>query len=180
MGAPERILKSSRIMYRLTALPEYAEARTVMFFVSHGSEVITDIMIGQAMRDGKRVCAPKADPEALELTARGVASIERDLEPGAYGIREPIPASCPVIDPRKIDLVLVPGLAFDASGHRVGYGKGYYDKWLKRFAIGKRVGVCFDFQLVKRVPRTEGDLPVAKVITEKRVVETETKGASWK
>jgi 5-formyltetrahydrofolate cyclo-ligase len=180
LSAPERILKSSRIMYRLMALQEYRMARTVMFFVSHGSEVITDIMIGQALRDGKHAAVPRTDPANCGISAHKVKSLEHDLEPRTYGIREPKPGSCPEVAPGKIDLVLVPGVAFDAAGHRIGYGKGYYDKWLKKFAIGKRVGICFDCQLIRSVPKTESDMPVAKIVTEKRVVEIESKGAKRK
>jgi 5-formyltetrahydrofolate cyclo-ligase len=64
----------------------------------------------------------------------------------------------------------VPGLAFDESGHRLGYGKGFYDKWLKKFRKEKRVGACFDFQAVKRLPKTETDTPVGLIITDKRVI----------
>jgi 5-formyltetrahydrofolate cyclo-ligase len=180
MSASERILKSSRILYRLAALKSYKKARVIMFFASRGSEVITDVMIGRAMRDGKKVVIPRTDPESRSMKAHAVKSLEHDLEPRAFGIREPKPESCPEVAPARIDLVLVPGIVFDITGHRIGYGKGYYDKWLKKTAVRKMAGVCFDFQLVRRVPRTQDDMPVSTIITEKRVVEIDLKGAKQK
>ena len=180
MSARSRLKKSSRILEKLVSLKSYRKARTVMFFVTHGSEVVADIMIERALKDGKRTVVPKADTGTCTLKAHAIKSLDRHLRPCAYGIREPKTLLCPEVPPRGIDLVFVPGIAFDLSGHRLGYGKGYYDRWLKKFGIKKRVGLCFDFQLKRRIPRTENDLPVGRIITEKRAVEIDSKGATWK
>ncbi len=144
-----------------------------MFYVTHGSEVITDHMITQALREGKTVTVPAiASVPDRSMRAARIASLKQ-LAPGAYGIREPLPGRCPEVAPEEIDLIVVPGIAFDATGHRIGYGKGYYDKWLRHVPLRKRIGLAFGVQLVKRIPRSSHDEPVGSIVTETTIVRTQ-------
>jgi 5-formyltetrahydrofolate cyclo-ligase len=155
---------------RLRRLLSYRTAQTVMFFVTHGSEVMTELFIEQAWVDKKDVVVPFIDKATGVLKAAKVTSLFRDLAEGMYGIKEPVIEQCTIVHPRNIDVVFVPAFAFDKNGNRVGYGKGYYDTWLQHFPFSKRIGLAFDFQVVQQVPIESHDVPVARIVTEKRVV----------
>jgi len=96
----------------------------------------------------------------------------RSLVPGAFGIPEPDPDRCKQMEVSEIDFVFVPGLAFDLEGCRVGYGGGYYDRFLMDLPNSiESVGVCYDFQLVDRVPRSQHDVPVDTVVSDEQMIE---------
>lgn len=172
MSPTARMMKSSRIAENLRELKAYQNAKTVMFFATYGTEIFSEMMMNHAWQDGKKIVLPKANMEDGTILAAVVNSIETDLEHCAYGIREPKMSVCKEIQPAKIDLVIVPGIVFDEKGNRIGYGKGYYDRWLRKFQRAKRVGVCFDFQMAKSIPQTETDTPAGMVITDSKVVRT--------
>ena len=136
-----------------------------MFFVSFGSEIDTLPMIRRALAEGKRVAAPRADPEKRALTACEIRDPEKDLAPGAHGIREP-KAHRPPVDPEDIDVVIVPAAVWGEDGYRLGYGGGYYDRFLGRLTGARRVGLGLETQVVPRVPHGPYDLPVEMLVTE--------------
>jgi 5-formyltetrahydrofolate cyclo-ligase len=127
-------------------------------------------MIKNAWKDGKITAAPVVNDKKITMCAAEFSSFKKSLRTGAYGILEPDLKKCVCILSKDIDLVLVPAVSFDACGHRIGYGKGYYDKWLKSFPKEKRVGLSFNFQVTDKLPFTKNDLKVSKVITEERIV----------
>ena len=163
---------SARIAKKLLSLPLYKSAGKVMFYVTLGSEVKTEKMMEQAFKDGKSVIVPKAMKEKRSLEAVQIFCPENDLKPGAYGVLEPDIERCKICAPDEIDLVLVPGVAFDSQGYRLGYGKGYYDSWMKCIPRTKRVGLAYGFQVVGKLPRESHDISVSAVITEKAVIKT--------
>lgn len=167
----ERNKRSFKIKSRLRSLPVYKKAKVVMFFVTHGSEVRTKEMIEQAWKDLKKVAAPAANLKKCSLSASIISSFKKHLRPGAYGILEPNPETCLQVTSKSIDIVFVPAIAFDVHGHRLGYGKGYFDSWLKNIPLKKRVGLAFDFQILKKLPVTKNDVRVKTIITENRVIE---------
>ena len=146
-------------------LPEYARARVVMFFVSFGSEIDTRPMIRQALADGKRVAAPRAEPRSRRLVACEIQDPEQDLAPGAHDIREP-KDYCPEVAPESIDVVVVPAAVWGEDGYRVGYGAGYYDRFLGEVEGAARVGLGLELQVVREVPHDSHDLPVDMLVTE--------------
>jgi 5-formyltetrahydrofolate cyclo-ligase len=157
------------VFERLLTLPEVGAARSVMCFASFRSEVDTLPFIEWSLRQGKRVALPRIvgrhHMEAFWVTDPAV-----DLEVGSYGIREPREGSPPA-PPEMIDLVVVPGSAFDRSGDRVGYGGGYYDSFLPRLRPGTpRIAVAFHLQVVDDVPGEEHDLRVDALVTERGVM----------
>lgn len=164
------MLRSARIAENLRGLDAYRESKTLMFFATHGSEVLTEPLIERALRDGKAVVLPRVEPGTLRISAARINSMEHDLEPRAFGVREPKPGACPAVDRKHIDAVIAPGIAFDEQGNRIGYGKGCYDEWLKGFSQNRRIGICFDFQLARRLPKTKNDTPVGTIVTENRIV----------
>lgn len=152
---------------RLFALPEMASARTVLLFYSFGSEVATRGMADRIRIEGKRLLLPYVDGEAME--AAEVLPGD-DLIRAPYGAREPT-RRVPV-DPAEVDLVVTPGLAFDRRGYRLGYGGGFYDRYLARLRPETvRLGIGFAVQLVDRVPAGPGDQRVDLVVTEAGVID---------
>ena len=135
------------------------DARVVMAYYSLPDEVCTHQLIDDLVAEGKTVLLPKVlDDERMELRRY---TGPQDLREGAFHIMEPVGA--PFTEFLQIDVALIPGMAFDAQGHRLGRGKGYYDRLLTSVGC-KTLGVCFDFQKVREVPIGEHDVPVDEVI----------------
>jgi len=153
---------------RLAQLPEFRAARTVMFFVSFGSEVDTLPAIRKALAEGKRVAAPRADQRRHGLKPCEVTDLEADLAPGAYNIREP-QRHCQPVPLDEIDAIIVPAAAWGEDGYRVGYGGGYYDRFLGRVPAALRIGLGFEMQVVSEAPHGRKDLPVDILVTDKEV-----------
>jgi 5-formyltetrahydrofolate cyclo-ligase len=156
--------KSEIIKKKLFSLPEFEKAKFVMFYASKPKEVATKSMIDKALRAGKRVALPRCTSKGT-VVAKEIRNRHTDLEKGTYGIREPRKHRRNV-EPDKIDIVIVPGVAFDKKNRRIGRGKGYYDRFLEslpRDAV--KIGLAFDFQIVKNLPVDSHDIPVSKVIT---------------
>ncbi len=165
MSPSERTTKSREIEERLFSLPEFTSARAVLFFASFRSEVETGPMIRRALASGKRVILPKVRGKELELFA--IKNLDKDVSPGAWGIPEPR-ESAPV-RLSEIDAIIVPGAAFDEHGNRLGYGAGFYDKLLSAFTK-PTVALAFEEQIVSEVPAASHDIPIKKIVTEKRVI----------
>lgn len=161
----ERALRSARVVEAAVGTPEWAEADVVGFYVSVGDEVETRDALAAALGT-KRVAAPRLEddeggPEEGGLVFAEVASLG-DLEEGPLGIPEP---AGPALDPGALDVVLVPGLAFDPDGNRLGRGGGHYDRFLPT-TDAWACGLAFRFQVVDRVPSEAHDAPVDAVATE--------------
>ena len=156
--------KSKLIEEKLFSLPEYKKAKTVSFFVSFGSEVDTHDMIKEALKE-KEVCVPVVQGDYIALSKiNGLGDLDKE---GKYGILEP--SSIIEVDKEMVDLIIVPGVAFDKKGYRIGYGKGYYDNLLRDYK-GNTIGLCFALQMIGKVPVKEHDVRVKKVITEKEII----------
>lgn len=167
LSAELRRTGSAEIESRLFGLPEFRDARTIMFFASFQSEVDTHHMIRRALGEGKRVVLPKVKGKELELFE--IASFDRDVGPGAWGILEPEGPFVRPADLKDISLIIVPGAVFDEQGNRVGYGAGFYDKLLASYP-GMTVAVAFDLQVVPCVPAEPHDVPVKQIVTERRII----------
>ncbi len=171
----EVLLASRKIQENLFLLSEFAESRTACFYVAKENEVQTRPMITRALKTGKRVLVPFVDVQSGTLLISELLDYDKDLEVGAFGVLEPKRASRRMIPPTEADLVLVPGVAFDESGHRLGYGKGYYDRFLSTLSQSQShavfIGLAYDFQIIKTIPHQESDVPLHKIVTEKRTIE---------
>ncbi len=166
-----RYAYSSSILSKIKQLDSYESSKLVMFYLTYGSEVITDLMIKEVLADGKEVAVPVIQsPGDGIMTAVKITKLE-DCYEKVYGIRQPEFNENDVVTKEDIDLIFVPGIVFDLNGYRIGYGKGYYDRWLEGTDILKRIGLAFDVQLIDKIPNGQYDLPVSKILTEKRVVE---------
>lgn len=164
--------KSRRIARRLYPRPEYRAARTVFCYLGFGNEVETDEIIRTALGEGRRMAVPLVTDGEGNLKAVTIGDLEKDLGPGFQGIREPINRDGPGIDPREIDLALVPGTAFDPSGNRLGRGGGYYDRFLARLRPkAALIGLAFECQLTAEIDAEAHDVKMDAIITEDRVLE---------
>jgi 5-formyltetrahydrofolate cyclo-ligase len=158
--------KSREIGKRLYSLPEYRAASVIMFFASFRSEVDTLTMIRHVLAAGKRVFLPKVRGRDLALFE--ILDFDKDTAPGAWAIPEPRETRPVTI--QEVDLMIVPGLAFDENGNRLGYGAGFYDRILPSFRR-TTVALAFEEQIVPDVPVSIHDIPVKKIVTEKRIIE---------
>jgi 5-formyltetrahydrofolate cyclo-ligase len=166
----EREQLSKIIKKNLFSMEEFKKSKVIMFFVSFKSEVNTIPMIKETIKLGKRVVVPLVIKKKKSLVAIEIKDPDKDLSPGEFGILEPKDSENPV-NPKEIDLVLVPGLVFDKYGYRIGYGGGYYDNWLKYFNKNKRIGLAFSLQVIEdKIPISNHDLPVNKIVTDKAII----------
>lgn len=163
--------KSAVITRRVLELPCWQKARLIMCYVSFGSEVLTHPLIRAALSQGKRVTVPMCIPEGRRLLASEVLDFPGDLQPGTWGILEPRPETLRPVNPGDIDLVLVPGVAFDHAGNRLGYGGGYYDRFLASLRPGAlAIALAFAEQIVADVYPEVHDRPVDMVITDQEII----------
>jgi 5-formyltetrahydrofolate cyclo-ligase len=159
---------SERILGRLCAMPEYISAAIIMLYVSFRSEVRTRPLFAAAWNDGKRVVVPYCTDDKLGLFA--LDSFE-DLAPGTMGILEPHPElrgdKTRQVGADEVDLIVVPGVAFDRACGRIGYGKGYFDRLLRHVRPETAlVAVAFECQIFPEVPMLPYDVRVDKIVTE--------------
>lgn len=149
----------------VTGLPEYCRAETIFCFAGTGHEIDTAPIIEHALKQGKKVGVPKCVAKGV-MEVRGIKGL-RDLEPGKYGIPEP-GSQAPVIQPEDIDLAVVPCLSCGSDGRRLGYGGGYYDRYMDRTRAVKAV-ICRERIMCEDIPMDVHDKQMDIVISEKGV-----------
>jgi 5-formyltetrahydrofolate cyclo-ligase len=154
------------ITQKLLALPEYKESKTILAYKTIGSEFDTAEFISDVLASGKMLALPKVNKANKTLDIFRVDNPATDLINGVWGIAEPDPVKCQPISIDEVDFVLVPGLAFDAEGQRIGYGGGYYDKLLAGINNRRLVAAAYSMQIVPTIPSLTHDLKVEKLITE--------------
>lgn len=152
------------LLERFLQLPQVREADTVMVFCGVGREPDTDDLIRTLLEQGKRVALPVCLPQR-KMEARSITDFSQ-LEPSRYGIPEP-DGMCPIVPAEEIGAVLVPNLLCDREGYRLGYGGGYYDRWLAGYH-GFTVAVCPADRLVDELPRDRYDVPVQLLICDEQ------------
>lgn len=162
----ERQRKSLLIKNKLFKLSVFKKAKTVMFYMSKDGEVDTIPMIKEAIQKGKKVVVPITLTSEKELAVSLISGNERELEIGPWGVKQPKKTYLRPINLENIDLVVVPGLAFDSKNNRLGRGGGYYDCFLKKLPESiSTVGLAFDFQIVKNLPTASHDVKVQTLLT---------------
>jgi 5-formyltetrahydrofolate cyclo-ligase len=163
--------KSNRIENRLLELDKFKKSKTVMCYLDFRNEVATRDFINLCYKASKRVAVPLVIRNDVRIIASEVKNFEKELRAGAFGILEPMSEYIREIDPSEIDFVVVPGVAFDMQKNRLGYGAGYYDRFLK--GVRKdcfKVGIAFEFQICDRLSIDEHDIPMDALITENRII----------
>lgn len=163
--------KSSAITKLLFSTDYYKDSKYIMSYIDFRNEVRTEEIIKKALKEGKNVIIPISIVETRQLILSQLMDYDKELEAGTYGILEPKKKFIREVNPDLIDLILMPGVAFDRRGYRIGYGGGYYDRFLTR--IDKSVpkaALAFDLQMVPYVKEGRYDIPVDYIITESEII----------
>lgn len=152
------------ITEKIVNTPEFTNAKTIFVYMDFNQEVATDEIIKVALEQGKIVGAPRISGGQMNFF---VIEGESDLEPCLYGMMEP-GTKCPLVS--LADLIIVPGIAFDKNKHRIGYGGGYYDKFLAKHPKVPTIAVAYEMQILKAVPYEKTDISPDVIFTEKRII----------
>ena len=150
LAPSEIVTKSQRIRDHLFRLSEFKKAKTIMFYASINSEVNTLPMIKEVLSMNKRIILPLVEREETILKPYFITDYNTQLKKGMWGILEPKEAIAKSASLKEIDLVIVPGVGFDTGGQRLGYGKGFYDKFLAQLTGTPFIGLAFELQLTER------------------------------
>lgn len=171
LSEAERIARSGRVAEQLTGLPCYQRARVILGYMAFEKEVLTAGVIQQALAARKRVALPVVQADRRHLELYEIQDIERDVAPGYRGIPEPRPERCRPVMAAELELVLVPGVAFDIQGGRLGFGAGSYDRLLAGLPRDiPKLGIAFDFQVLPQLPRQPHDISLDGIVMERRVI----------
>ncbi len=172
LSSEERLEKSSEIVDRLLKHSDIINAKSIFTYISFRSEVNTYEMINSFLDQGKIVSVPFTDTNKKIIIPSIIKSVKNDLAPGTFGILEPSAEKINSMPVNEIDIIIIPGAAFSEKGCRIGYGGGFYDRFLKKKYIAS-YALAFDFQVVDEVPFDPGfDMKVDHIVTEKRIIET--------
>ena len=148
-------------------------------FVSFGGEVNTHQIINRAISDGKIICVPKIQSKITGIEIFKINSLA-ELKSGYYGILEPL-EKCPKVDSKNIDLIIMPGVAFDRQGGRIGYGAGFYDRFLSEMNRKvNKIALAYNLQVLDEVPVTELDVLIDGIITEEEIIQMDKHDLSSK
>jgi 5-formyltetrahydrofolate cyclo-ligase len=179
LDAGERREASARVMAAVMTMEAFGRAQRVMAYASFGSELDTSALCRAVLDQGKVLALPRVDRARDGLRVYAVRDLDRDLQANRWGIREPRPDACEELPPGSLDFILVPGVAFDAEGGRLGYGKAYYDRLLAGCMRpgGRDAGAAgtspalvaggFTVQVVDEVPVVPHDLRIPVIVTER-------------
>ncbi|MBE5881140.1 MAG: 5-formyltetrahydrofolate cyclo-ligase [Lachnospiraceae bacterium] len=169
LSAHERLEMSSEIISRLKQLPEFLQAKQILIFAGYGSEPDTLPFIEECVAGGKKVFCPVVLGDEMEFFE--ITDTEQ-LRTGYKGIPEPEPSEERRYRAQEKDLMILPGVAFDFSGNRIGYGKGFYDRYLAKSFSGEMTAIAFSFQILEkeRIPAEATDRTVHCIVTEKDVI----------
>ena len=171
----ERIKKSKKIKERLFSTEYDKNAYFIFTFISTQEEVDTHNIIRKSLEKGKRIGVPITLPKEKKLLVSEIKNMDEELEMGFYDILTPKKEYIREIPPEEIDIVLVPGLIFREDGFRIGYGGGYYDRFLRNVKDVVKIGLCYEMQLYEDIPIASHDVPVDYIITEKRIIDCKAK-----
>ncbi|MGN7373360.1 5-formyltetrahydrofolate cyclo-ligase [Bacillus halotolerans] len=168
ISSEELSKKTARINKHLFSLQEWKNASTIAVTISRGLEVPTRPIIEKAWDEGKEVCIPKCDPDTKRMQFRTFQADDQ-LETVYAGLQEPMIEKTNKVIQSQIDLMIVPGVCFDANGYRIGFGGGYYDRYLSDYK-GNTVSLLLECQLYDHVPHLSHDIPVQMLVTEERII----------
>ncbi len=163
-GPGERKEKSTIIKNKVFSLPEFRKAKNIVCYISLDTEVSTGEIIKDSLKMSKRVFAPRVEGDSLRIVE--LKNMDEDLERGPIGVLQPKNEASSSFRARDMEIVIVPGIAFERNGARLGRGKGYFDRFLSKLPnTVKTIALGFDFQIKKSIPVSPHDIPVDLVIT---------------
>lgn len=159
--------KSSDAAKLFLSSPQYKNSKCIMLYMPLGNETDTKDILQSALSDNKKIVYPVTDAERGVITPYEVSETT-EFEKGAFSVL--VPKNAEKADVKKIDVVIVPGIAFDKNGNRVGFGKGCYDKFLRNLRVIK-IGYCYEYQICHKINRDEFDVLMDYIITEKEMID---------
>ncbi|CEI71629.1 MULTISPECIES: 5-formyltetrahydrofolate cyclo-ligase [Romboutsia] len=162
---------SSIITQKILALDCIKKAKNIMLYLDFNNEVKTDELIVKLLSLGKTVSSPITIKEEKKLIPSQIIDLKDGVKIGAYGIREPKPECSPEVEVKDIDVVIVPAVAYDKDCYRLGYGGGFYDRFIERLREDAiTVGIAFDLQIFDSVPKEDHDAQLDYIITESQIL----------
>ncbi len=171
LSAGELIEKTREIEERLFEFANFLEAKVVLLYMHANGEVVTNDIIKRCLKSNKIVVLPAFDATKHTMQLMRVDSLDSGLKPGPRGVQEPDPKYCKIVPIDCIDIAIIPGVALDEKGGRIGSGKGYYDRLIPKLSITTRkVALALESQIIQQVPVESHDKHVDIVITEKRII----------
>lgn len=167
----ERTQKSKAIMQYLFDFANFLEAKIVLFYINTPQEVATEAMIIKSWEYEKVIALPWVNKKKGKIFPFKIDNLDKDIRAGYRGIREPIPKRCKPIPVDYIDLAVIPGVAFDERGGRIGHGTGFYDKFIPGLnTTTRKVALAFECQIVPQIPMEPHDRYIDIIITDKRII----------
>ncbi|NYT04570.1 MAG: 5-formyltetrahydrofolate cyclo-ligase [Candidatus Methanofastidiosa archaeon] len=163
----KKSIMDEKIRNNVYKLPEYMDAEIIFSYVSKEKEVDTVDLINHAINNGKKVCVPLTKKEDNSLEARRIDTLN-DLKTGNFSILEPKDCT-KILDPKEIEILFIPGLAFGTRCERLGRGGGYFDRFLLQ-STGIKVGLAYEFQIFESLPIQKHDIKMDIIITDERII----------
>lgn len=162
---------SNLITEKVLQLDCIKKAQTIMLYLDFNNEVMTDDLINKLINLGKTVACPITLKEERKLIPSKITDLENGIQYGVYNIREPKPECSPIVDIKDLDVVIVPAVAYDKKCYRLGYGGGFYDRFLENLREDAiTVGVAFDLQVFDDIPKEDHDAQLDYIITESTIL----------
>ena len=159
----ERTRQSEKVSKELLGHPRFSKAQSILVYVAMEHEIETRPLLEEAWRRGKKVFVPRLDPREKRIQTVGLFDL-KELKPGSYGILEPSLNRNRLGKAEELDLAIVPGLGFDRGGGRLGHGLGYFDCFLSEARKAYKIGLAFECQIVKEIPRDAHDVVMNEVL----------------
>ncbi len=162
---------SNKIISNLLALKEFKTASTIMIYLDFNNEVKTDYLAKFLINSGKNVLVPITLKKERLLIPSQIKNLDSDLAIGTYGIREPKDECKRITSIDSIDILIVPAVAFDINKYRLGYGGGFYDRFIEKLRKDAiTIGIAFDFQVFNTIPKESHDAKLDYIVTESRII----------
>ena len=166
--------KNRRVSKKVAGWPAFQKVGWLFSYVSMDYELDTTGLIDRALETGKRVAVPVIFDEGKTSGSFLISEIRdslREFEIGPFGISQPKPRFLRPVDPKVLEMAVIPGIAFGRNGHRIGHGKGYFDRFLRQLSPGcLKVGIAFDFQLLPELPHEKHDIPLDVIVTDREII----------
>ena len=171
LSESEIALKTQKIEHRLFDFANFIESNITMLYISCRGEVSSRNIIKYCLEYKKIIVLPAFDPQKFRIRLFKINNIEKDLKPGSRGMLEPDTARCKSVPVECLDIAIIPGIAFDEKGGRVGSGEGYYDRFIPKLPITTRkVSIAFEDQIISQAPMESHDKHVDIIITNERTI----------
>ena len=174
-GKDKDFIKSNSdiITQKLLDLDYIKNAKTIMLYLDFNNEVMTNDLVIKLINLGKKIASPVTILSEKKLIPYQITDLKNEVQYSTYNIREPKPECCSIVDINDIDVIIVPAVAYDKDCYRLGYGGGFYDRFLKNINSNTiTIGVAFDLQVFDKIPKEAHDAQLDYIMTESRILKS--------